>query len=405
MRASRSAAAASPTSRTGTRRDAGSTACCSTWACRRRNSMSPSAVSASARTVRSTCAWIRTAAKARRNGWRAPTSARSPTCCGPTAKNACRRRIARAIVARRGEQPITRTAQLAELIASAVPRGDARRSTRRRAASRRSASSSTANWPTSRLGLDAAYARLSAGGRLAVISFHSLEDRIVKRFIAARAKAPAGNRRMPVAQAFTPTLRAIGDAQQGRCRRTRASIRARAARCCAWPRNCLREARVSGARAAGAAGRRQRAVGDRRGVCAPRTPRSCSSRLTRLEKARDELNIEFGRLQLEQATWAESNRIDQVARERAGHEVPRSRRHRRGAPMIGARHVQARQAAQPRPVQPARAPAAGGRHARPVFAGAGRARGRPADRRQRFLPRAGRRAFPARDRRSRHRAA
>ena len=38
--------------------------------------------------------------------------------------------------------------------------------------------------------------------------------------------------------------------------------------------------------------------------------------LTKLEKARDELNIEFGRLQLEQATWAESNRVDQVARAR-----------------------------------------------------------------------------------------
>jgi len=44
--------------------------------------------------------------------------------------------------------------------------------------------------------------------------------------------------------------------------------------------------------------------------------------LSRLEKARDELNIEFGRLQLEQATWAESNRIDQVARERLGMKFP-----------------------------------------------------------------------------------
>jgi cell division protein FtsL len=43
---------------------------------------------------------------------------------------------------------------------------------------------------------------------------------------------------------------------------------------------------------------------------------------TRLEKARDELNIEFGRLQLEQATWAESNRIDQVARDRLGMKFP-----------------------------------------------------------------------------------
>ena len=46
--------------------------------------------------------------------------------------------------------------------------------------------------------------------------------------------------------------------------------------------------------------------------------------LTKLEKARDELNIEFGRLQLEQATWAESNRVDQVARARLGMVFPRT---------------------------------------------------------------------------------
>ena len=46
--------------------------------------------------------------------------------------------------------------------------------------------------------------------------------------------------------------------------------------------------------------------------------------LTRLERARDELNIEFGRLQLEQATWAESNRVDQVARARLGMVFPRT---------------------------------------------------------------------------------
>ena len=46
--------------------------------------------------------------------------------------------------------------------------------------------------------------------------------------------------------------------------------------------------------------------------------------LSRLEKARDALNIEFGRLQLEQATWAESNRVDQVARTRLGMSFPRT---------------------------------------------------------------------------------
>ena len=44
--------------------------------------------------------------------------------------------------------------------------------------------------------------------------------------------------------------------------------------------------------------------------------------LAKLEKLRDELNIEFGRLQLEQATVAESNRIDQIARMRLGMKFP-----------------------------------------------------------------------------------
>lgn len=44
--------------------------------------------------------------------------------------------------------------------------------------------------------------------------------------------------------------------------------------------------------------------------------------LTRLVAARDELNIEFSRLQLEQATWAESNRVDQIARNRLGMKTP-----------------------------------------------------------------------------------
>jgi len=50
--------------------------------------------------------------------------------------------------------------------------------------------------------------------------------------------------------------------------------------------------------------------------------RQAFGQLTKLEKARDELNIDFGRLQLEQATWAEANRIDQVARDRLGMKFP-----------------------------------------------------------------------------------
>jgi 16S rRNA (cytosine1402-N4)-methyltransferase len=138
------------------------------------------------------------------------------------------RRIARVLVARRAEQPITRTAQLAEIIASAMPRGDSKihPATRSFQAIRIFINRELADLE---VGLDAAYARLKVGGRLAVISFHSLEDRIAKRFIAQHAKAPAGNRRMPVAQAFTPTLRPIGDAQKADAAELASNPRARSA--------------------------------------------------------------------------------------------------------------------------------------------------------------------------------
>ena len=44
--------------------------------------------------------------------------------------------------------------------------------------------------------------------------------------------------------------------------------------------------------------------------------------LSSLERSRDELNIEFGRLQIEQATWAETNRIEQIARNQLGMTFP-----------------------------------------------------------------------------------
>lgn len=45
--------------------------------------------------------------------------------------------------------------------------------------------------------------------------------------------------------------------------------------------------------------------------------------LRALERERDELNIDFGRLQLEQATWAETNRVEQIARSRLGMQLVR----------------------------------------------------------------------------------
>ena len=123
------------------------------------------------------------------------------------------RRIARAIVARRASEPLLRTAQLASLIASVLPRGAGKThpATRSFQAIRIHVNRELEDLQA---GLDAAMARLKPGGRLAVISFHSLEDRIVKQFMARHAKAPPANRRMPVEVAFTPRLRLVGGAQK-----------------------------------------------------------------------------------------------------------------------------------------------------------------------------------------------
>ena len=138
------------------------------------------------------------------------------------------RRIARAIVARRAVEPLVRTAQLADLIASVMPRGDSKThpATRSFQAIRIHINRELADLEA---GLDAALTRLKPGGRLAVISFHSLEDRIVKQFMAKHAKAPPANRRMPVEVAFTPTLRLVGGAQKAGEAELAANPRARSA--------------------------------------------------------------------------------------------------------------------------------------------------------------------------------
>ena len=137
------------------------------------------------------------------------------------------RRIARAIVARRATQPFTRTADLASVIASVMPRGDKiHPATRSFQAIRIHINRELADLE---LGLDAALACLKPGGRLAVISFHSLEDRIVKQFMARHAKAPPANRRMPVEVAFTPSLRLVGGAQKAGEAELAANPRARSA--------------------------------------------------------------------------------------------------------------------------------------------------------------------------------
>ncbi|WP_323716010.1 16S rRNA (cytosine(1402)-N(4))-methyltransferase RsmH [Paracoccus aminovorans] len=127
------------------------------------------------------------------------------------------RRIAKAIVAAR---PLSRTGQLSDIVAGCLPRakpGQSHPSTRAFQAIR--------IWVNDEFGqlvagLAAAERALRPGGKLAVVSFHSLEDRIVKRFMQARSNsAGGGSRYAPETQrteaAFTlPFRRAIGPDEQ-----------------------------------------------------------------------------------------------------------------------------------------------------------------------------------------------
>ena len=138
------------------------------------------------------------------------------------------RKIARVIVEKRQQQPFTRTAQLAECIAGIVGRGDGKihPATRSFQAIRIFINRELDDLES---GLQAAHDLLKPGGRLAVISFHSLEDRIVKQFIAKHAKAPAGNRRRPDVEAFTASLIDITGALKAGAAELRDNPRARSA--------------------------------------------------------------------------------------------------------------------------------------------------------------------------------
>lgn len=122
------------------------------------------------------------------------------------------KRIARAIVKAREMQPITTTRQLAEIIAQANPKWETGKdpATRSFQAIRIFINNELEDLQVC---LAQVTDLLKTGGRLVIISFHSLEDRIVKRFIRDQAKGdryPAG---LPVTLAqLNPSLKAIGKA-------------------------------------------------------------------------------------------------------------------------------------------------------------------------------------------------
>ena len=124
------------------------------------------------------------------------------------------RRIARAIVAAREAAPLTDTLQLAEIVSRAVPRHDRHKhpATRTFQAIR-----IFINRELEELGacLEQCLRALAPAGRLAVISFHSLEDRMVKRFIRDHARMPEPDPKAPwLMPEGNPVLRAVGKAIQ-----------------------------------------------------------------------------------------------------------------------------------------------------------------------------------------------
>jgi 16S rRNA (cytosine1402-N4)-methyltransferase len=107
--------------------------------------------------------------------------------------------IARGIVRRRAEQPIERTGQLVDAVKASIPAparfGDGHPAKRVFQALRIEVNHELESLE---VGLPAAFEMLRPGGRLAVISFHSLEDRIVKRFLRARARGCTCPPELPV---------------------------------------------------------------------------------------------------------------------------------------------------------------------------------------------------------------
>lgn len=127
------------------------------------------------------------------------------------------RRIARAIAKRRDEQPFTRTLELAEFIEKTL---GGRRGAKVHPATRSfQAIRIAVNEELSELeaGLAAAERALKPEGRLCVVTFHSLEDRIVKTFLSVRAgRTPAGSRHAPpVAAGAEPSFRLLFNGAQG----------------------------------------------------------------------------------------------------------------------------------------------------------------------------------------------
>jgi 16S rRNA (cytosine1402-N4)-methyltransferase len=118
------------------------------------------------------------------------------------------RAVARAVVAARKDAPITTTRALAEIVSKVVwaKPGEIHPSTRTFQALRIFVNEELDEL---HLALAAAERVLKPGGRLVVVSFHSLEDRMVKNFLSERGKAGGGSRHLPEVAQSAPSFRIL----------------------------------------------------------------------------------------------------------------------------------------------------------------------------------------------------
>ena len=141
------------------------------------------------------------------------------------------KRMARAVVNRRAEQPFERTADLASVLTVANPAWEKGKNPATRAFQGLRIFINNELGDLEQ-GLEAALEGLAVGGRLVVISFHSLEDRIVKQFMRRQVKGEPDNlpRGLPIIpEKFIPRLKLIGKPQFASAAETRANPRSRSA--------------------------------------------------------------------------------------------------------------------------------------------------------------------------------
>lgn len=141
------------------------------------------------------------------------------------------KRMANAVVARREVEPFTRTGDLAAVLTEANPAWEKGKNPATRAFQGMRIHLNNELGDLEK-GLEAAMAALKVGGRLVVISFHSLEDRIVKQFMRRLAKGEADQlpRHLPIIpEKFEPIIKLLGKPQYASVAELKANPRARSA--------------------------------------------------------------------------------------------------------------------------------------------------------------------------------